>query len=356
MRNPHADGPPPQYGWVVTTIAGDGTVGSVDGLGTAAQFYLPQEITLDAGGNLFVTDADNHRIRKIANDGFWTVTTIAGGTAGYADSPGPQFHAPSGITLDAGENLYVGDSDNHNIRKIANDGLWTVTTFAGSTSTTPASGNTDDTGNAARFTNPRGITVDGMGNLYVANSGNHNIRKITSGSVVTTIAGSISTPSESGNTDAVGTAARFHGPSGITIDSAGNLYVAESGGHRIRKIVEALGTFTVSTIAGGGILGDYADGIGTDARFNTPFGITVDGAGNLYVADRSNHRIRKIANDGSWTVTTIAGDGSPGYADGIGIAARFNGPHGITLDGAGNLYVGDREGHRIRKLSWQQIN
>jgi sugar lactone lactonase YvrE len=327
MRNPHADGPPPQYGWVVTTIA------------ETAGFAGPQEITMDSEGNLFVTDSDHHRICKIDTSG--NVDTFAGeGTPDHADGPATnaKFKSPSGITLYAGY-LYVADADNHRIRKIDMSG--TVDTIAGN--------GTEDWfdgfGAAAWFRFPRGITADGAGNLYVADSSNHNIRKIDiiSGEV-STIAGS--TPPAQGDADGIGTAAQFRAPSGITIDSAGNLYVAESGtvggGHRIRKIVEyPSGTFTVSTIAGGGILGDYADGIGTDARFNTPFGITVDGAGNLYVADRGNHRIRKIANDGSWTVTTIAGD------------ETFNSPHGITLDGAGNLYVVEKGGNRIRKLSWQ---
>jgi sugar lactone lactonase YvrE len=333
--------PPPQYIWVVTSIAGNGTAGFADGSGVTAQFSSPQETTVDGAGNLYVTDSGNHRIRKIdLLSGY--VSTIAGSsTSGDANGIGTaaQFNAPSGITLFAGD-LYVADSDNHRIRKIDLLSGY-VSTIAGSST----SGDANGIGTAAQFNYPRGITADGAGNLYVADSSNHRIRKIESGGNVTTIAGSTL-----GDIDGIGTAAQFNAPAGITIDGAGNLYVAESGGHRIRKI--DLGG-NVTTIAGDGTAG-YADGFKTAAKFNVPFGITVDGAGNLYVADRSNNRIRKIDSGGN--VTTIAGDGIAGYADGAGAAARFNGPHGITVDGAGNLYVTDRGNHRIRKLPWQQIN
>jgi sugar lactone lactonase YvrE len=343
---------PPVYDWVVSTIAGSGPTGAgnggfADGAGTAARFNLPLGITWDTAGNLYVTDAMSSRIRKIADDGLWTVTTIAGdGTSDYADGAGiaARFNLPTSVTVDAAGNLYIADSRNRRIRKIANDGLWTVTTIAGDGTTDHA----DGAGTAARFKEPFGVTVDAAGNLYVVDSFNNRIRKIANDGpwTVTTIAGD----GTSDYADGAGTAARFDSPCGIAVDAAGNLYVADTDNHRIRKIDP---TGNVTTIAGGGTNG-HADGAGTAARFNMPYGIAIDAAGNLYVADTGNHRIRKI--DPTGNVTTIAGGGTNGHADGAGTAARFNMPYGVAIDATGNLYVADTENHRIRKLSYQRIN
>jgi sugar lactone lactonase YvrE len=224
-------GPLPQYDWVVTTVAGDGTAGYLDGIGTAARFDNPGAITMDTAGNLYVTDNANHRIRKIANDGPRTVSTIAGdGASGYNDGPGAaaRCRISCGITADAGGNLYVTDNANHRIRKIANDGPRTVTTIAGDG--TP--GWLDGAGTAARFNDPYGITVDAAGNLYVTDRGTDRIRKIDAGGGVTTIAGD----GTAGYLDGAGTAARFDRPQGITMDAAGNLYVADAGNDRIRRL------------------------------------------------------------------------------------------------------------------------
>ncbi|GHU61064.1 hypothetical protein FACS189445_2630 [Spirochaetia bacterium] len=214
-----------------------------------------------------------------------------------------------------------------------------VSTLAGS----GTAGFANDTGTAAQFNSLHGITTDGSGNLYVADSSNNRIRKIDATGVVTTFAGSTQ-----GFADDTGTAAQFNSPNGITIDGSGNhLYVADTGNHRIRKIV--ISTGVVSSLAGNGTPG-YSMGTGTAAMFNQPNGITIDGSGNLYVADTHNHRIRQIVIS-SGVVTLLAGYGSPGYADGTGTAARFNQPNGITIDGSGNLYVADTVNHRIRKIA-----
>jgi sugar lactone lactonase YvrE len=314
----------------VTTLAGSSS-GSTDATGTSASFYFPYGITTD-GTNLYVADSSNHRIRKIVIDN-GTVTTLAGSSSGSTDATGTSasFNTPQGITTD-GTNVYVGDYGNHRVRKIViSTGV--VTTLAGS-----SSGSTDATGTSARFYDPRGITTDGT-NLYVADYGNHRIRKIViSTGVVTTLAGS-----SSGSTDATGTSASFNGPIGITTDGT-NLYVTDFNNHRIRKIVIDNGT--VTTLAGSSS-GSTDNATGTSAKFYYPWGITTDGT-NLYVADRLNYRIRKIVIDNG-TVTTLAGS-SEGYTDNAtGTSARFKNQVGITTDGT-NLYVGDNGNHRIRKI------
>jgi Fe-S cluster assembly iron-binding protein IscA len=263
------------------------------------------------------------------------VTTFAGSSSGSTDATGTSasFDTPYGITTD-GTNLYVADRGNHRIRKIVIDN-GTVTTLAGS-----STGYADNaTGTSASFDTPYGITTDGT-NLYVTDHGNHRIRKIViDNGTVTTLAGS-----SSGNTDATGTSASFNYPTGITTDGT-NLYVSDQSNQRIRKIV--ISTGVVTTLAGSGSqgLGDHPTG--TSASFKYPNEITTDGT-NLYVADQSNHRIRKIVIDNG-TVTTLAGS-SIGYADNAtGTSASFSEPFGITTDGT-NLYVSDPGNHRIRKI------
>jgi len=324
----------------VTTLAGfAGSAGSLDGAGSAARFDYPTGITTD-GSNLFVMDTSNYTIRKVVI-ATAVVTTLAGtaDSSGSADGTGAaaRFNLSYGIATD-GTNLYVGDTYNSTIRQVA-IGTGEVTTLAGAAM---HSDSADGTGSAARFDHPWGLTVDGT-NLFVADSLNHTIRRVAIATAgVTTLAGS---GDSAGSVDATGSAARFDYPWGMTTDGT-NLYVADASNNTIRQAVIATGA--VTTLAGtAGIFGS-ADGTGAAASFDLPAGITTDGT-NLFVAERSNHTIRKIVI-ATGVVTTLAGTAdSAGSADGAGAAARFNGPYGITTDGT-NLYVTDSFNSTIRKV------
>jgi sugar lactone lactonase YvrE len=320
----------------VTTFAGSGTSGSTDATGTAASFSFPSGVAIDAGGNVYVADVVNQKIRKITPAG--VVTTFAGsGASGSTDATGTaaSFGDPYGIAVDASGNVYVADQSNHKIRKITSAGV--VTTFAGSGS----QGSTDGTGTAASFNYPLGVAVDAVGNVYVADRGNNKIRKITPAGTVTTLAGN----GVQGSTDATGTAASFYYPYGVAVDAGGNVYVADQSNHKIRKITPA---GVVTTLAGSGSQGS-TDAMGTAASFIYPLGVAVDAGGNVYVADGGNHKIRKITPTG--TVTTFAGSGSIGSTDGTGTAASFYYPTGVAIGTGGNMYVADRYNHKIRKAN-----
>lgn len=279
----------------VATLAGAAnTAGTADGTGTAAKFYAPFGITL-SGTDFYVADTFNHAIRKVTGAG--VVTTIAGtaGTAGNTDGTGSAalFYGPKSLVSD-GTNLYVNDTSNHTIRKVVM-ATGVTTTLAGYSGT---SGTTDGTGSAARFYVPFGIAYDGT-NLFVTDTGNQTIRKVTPAGVVTTLAGTAGT---SGTTDATGTSAKFNNPAGVVSDGT-NLFVADSSNHTIRKIVISSGV--VTTLAGtAGTLGSD-DGTGSAARFNTPIGLTIDNAGNLYVVDQFYKKIRKVVTS-TGVVTTIS--------------------------------------------------
>ena len=332
--------------YTFTTLAGTaGIQGSADGSGAAARFNNPHGITTDDVGNLYVADTGNNIIRKIVISS-GVVTTFAG-TGGYSTNDGmgnvAQFNQPAGIMADGVGNLYVADTGNHTIRKIViSSGA--VSTVAGSAGNP---GNSDGTGTAAQFHFPEGIAADGPAHLYVADTWNHSIRQIVIGpggvGEVTTLAGSNGI---SGTSDGVGSAARFNSPYGVAADGLGHLFVADEINDTIRMIVIA--SATVSTLAGSPQIGGSANGAGITARFNSPAGVTADVDGNVYVADQVNSTIRKIVTN-MGTVTTVAGNPQQvGYTDGTGINAKFKNPYGIAAGGSTNLYVADTGNSTIR--------
>jgi len=322
---------------MVSTLAGKDEGGFVYG-------ESPFGITIDRAGNLYVTIDDD--IYKVTPKGAVSLF------AGSGEKTNMLYH-PRGITIDAAGNLYMTNANSRRIHKITPAGE--ISTLAGGRFGEYRFA--DGKGENARFVHPRGITIDTAGNLYVTDS--HRIRKVSPEGEVTTLAGGGSTNLEKGSfADGRGSAARFNNPFGIAIDAAGNLYVTDSGNERIRKVTPE---GEVSTIAGGlnklG-LGDFADGEGQNARFFLPHGITIDAAGNLYVADFGNHRIRKVSPEGK--VSTLAGSGPTAdiyngdFVDGEGSIARFSRPFGITIDAAGNLYVTEEWKNRIRKITIQR--
>jgi sugar lactone lactonase YvrE len=313
---------------IVTTVAGaDLMSGTADGVGAAARFTGPGGVLYDGAGNLYVIEADGSTIRKVvlATADVTTITTT-------------KLPAATAMAVDGVGNLYFGG--NFMIRKVE-IATGTETVIAGS----PASyGTADGTGTAARFGGPTGITSDGSGNLFVMDTGNGLIRQvIVATGAVTTIAGG---PATGGSADGVGSNARFTYARGITSDGAGNLFVADM--NAIREVVVA--TRAVTTFAGQATTPGYVDGTLSAARFGQPLALVADGAGTIYVADNGNQVIRSIAI-ASGMVTTLAGTaGVRGGADGTGAAASFGNPSGITIDGKGNLYVADSTNQTIRKI------
>lgn len=338
----------------VGTLAGTPRVsGTTDGPGSSASFNNPSGVAYDAkSGNLYVADTASQVIRMVTPGGL--VSTLAGtaGMAGFANGSGTAatFFNPTGIAVDANGNVYVADSGNNAIRKITMPGA-VVSTLAGSGLVGSAN---NAVGTSASFDNPNGVAVDTAGNVYVADTYNYLIRKITPTGAVSTFAGA--GKAATAFSDGPALTATFYFPSGVAADAAGNVYVADSGGGRIRLISAG----QVTTFAGGAMT-NLLDGPATSVSFSWPVGVAIDALGNVYVGDRSNSLIRKIS---AGNVTTYAGlthymgtsTGSPGFHDGPAwidasiSSSAFNSPSGVAIDAAGNVYVADMGNHLIRKI------
>ena len=325
------------FSGIASTYAGNGLPYEIDGTGTGASFSYPQRIVAAADGTLYVVDTQANVVRKVTTSAVVTTFAGSGGAPAFADGTGTaaSFSLPSGLAITSDGTIYIADNGNNRIRKITQAGV--VTTVAGSAT----AGSADGTGAAARFSCPTDVAVGPDDTLYVADACNNTIRKVTPAGVVTTIAG---IPNVIGVNDGPCATARFNAASGIVMARDGSLYIADTNNHLIRKIDTSC---TVTTLAGS--TAGFADATGSAAQFSRPRGVAVGGDNNIYVADTGNNRVRRISPNG--VVTTLVGSGIAGFADGIGTAGtQFNEPTGLAVYANNTLYVTDMSNFRIRKV------
>ena len=336
-------------GFTISTIAGNGTIGSYGNPAPAlaAQFDGPQCMVADEAGDVYISDWFNNIVREVTPDG--NIQTIAGtGIRGYAGDGGPAVDAelsfPLGLAFDSSGNLYIADSSNDVIREVTTDG--NITTVAGNNTR----GYSGDGGPAtsAQLWSPYAVVVDSSGNLYISDSNNHAIREVLTNGNIATLGGN-GYPGYSGDGGYVG-GAQFNYPKGLAIDAAGNVYVADFGNSVIRKIV--VNSNVVTTIAGTGAAGFLGDGgPAISAELDYPESVAVDAAGNLYIADTLNQRIREVTTDGN--IESIAGSGIAGYVGdgGPALNAQFFYPKGVAVSSSGSIYVADWDNNVIRLLT-----
>jgi uncharacterized protein (TIGR03437 family) len=335
--------------YTITTVAGNDTNGFSGDAGAAisAQLSSPVAIAIDKAGPLYIVDQGNNRIRQVSAG---TISTVAGnGTNGYTGDGGKGSSAelsnPAGVAVDSSGTFYIADFTNSLVRKVTSSG--TISTVAGNYNLGAGYSGDGAAAANAQLKQPAGVALDAASNLYIADYGNNVIRKVTSGGTITTIAGN----GVAGATGDGGpaTSASLNGPRGIAIDASGNLYIADTANHRIRKVAA---DGTISTVAGIGSAGFSGDlGRATGAALNSPRGVAVDAAGNLYIADSLNSRVRKVAANGA--ITTVAGSGRIGYAGdgGLATSASLFFPSGVALDAAGNVYIADTQNSVVRMIA-----
>ena len=337
---------------VIRTVAGSGIRGYRGDGGPAAAALLndPEDIAVDSVGNLYIADTANHRIRKVTPAGI--ISTVAGiGSPGFDGDGGPSISAkldvPLGIAVDPAGTLYIADSNNVRVRKVTPEGV--ISTIAGNGGIWGYSGDGGPATSAALLFTFR-VVVDGSGNLYFSESSVYGgppdrVRKVTPEGVISTVGGG---GTQIPGDDGPATSAQLNRVGGVAVDSVGNLYIADSANHRIRKVTPA---GIISTVAGTGTSGFGGDGgPATSAQLNTPWGISVDSIGNLYIADVWNNRIRKVTPAG--IISTVAGTGTSGFGGdgGPSTSAKLNTPAGIAVDSAGSLYIADTGNNRVRKV------
>ena len=337
----------PQITYKINTLAGSRVIENGIQAGQA-QLNFPEDVAGDGSGNLYIADTNNNSIRKVDPTGM--ITTVAGtGEYGFGGDGGPAIQAqltrPIGVAVDSAGNLYIYATDsggNYRIRRVDSTGTITTVVATG----TPGGRYGSFGFLQAQIARPVGVAVDSAGNLYIADTWSNRILKIDPTGTITTVAGT----GQSGFGEDGGPAvqAQLYRPTGVAVDGSGNLYIADSGNYRIRKVDS---TGTITTVAGTGQSGFDGDGgPAVQAQLRSPAGVAVDGSGNLYIADRDNHRIRKV--DPTGTITTVAGTGQSGFGGdgGPAVQAQFARPTGVAVDGSGNLYIADSGNYRIRKV------
>ena len=337
---------------VITTVAGTGISGfSGDGgPATDAQLNEPFGVAVDASGDLFIADTSNDRVRRV-DAATGVITTVVGtGISGFSGDGGPttdaQLNEPFGVAVDASGDLFIADTSNDRVRRVdAATGV--ITTVAG----TGISGFSGDGGPAtdAQLNEPFGVAVDASGDLFIADTSNDRVRRVDAATgVITTVAGTgISGFSGDGGQ---ATDAQLNDPSGVAVDASGNLFIADTSNDRVRRVDSATGVIT--SVAGTGISGFSGDGgPATDAQLNEPFGVAVDASGNLFIADTSNDRVRRV-DGATGVITSVAGTGTAGFSGDGGPAtdAQLNFPVGVAVDASGNLLIADSDNHRIRRV------
>lgn len=342
-------------GGTITTIAGTGAVGITgdDGPATAATLTAPMGLALDGLGNLYIADRDAQRVRRVDTDG--TITTIAGTTAGFSGNGGQataaQLHDPRGVAVDALGRIYIADQANHRIRRIDQSGV--ISTFAGNSScaTTCVAGFGGDSGpaTAALLSSPSSVAIAGDGSVYIADSGNERVRRVDPGNTITTFAGNGSPGGFAGD-GGPAAGAKLSMPTGVALDPAGRLMIADRANNRIRVV--DTGT-NITTLAGSGARGETGDGgFATSATVSAPAGMALDATGNLYIAEPSGNRVRRVSPSG--VITTVAGTGDAGYRasdeGGRAVNAWLDHPSDVVVDAAGNLFIADTDNSRIRKV------